>query len=732
MVATFRMVKALRDELAVAVGVTAKAGPCGWQGQVDPAGAGVAGFLKSLAHEAEAMLVKVVDVERPASRQESDALARTIAQEIAIGGRRIEVAYRDGLRLAPRVVPAPLDLSAPPLRQMSSDSVILAFGGSRGVTAAVVKELARRYRPRLVLIGTRPLPDDIDRLARLDPEGRRLLKQTLTREWKERLKGIKPIEIERKYRDTLLAIEAYETIRACEASGASVRYEPCDVRDEGRVREVVQSAARTYSRIDGVIFGAGTIEDKLIEDKTPESFARVFGIKAEGIFNVCKALEGIPLSFLAAFSSVAGRFGNRGQGDYAAANEVLSRFIGLVQAARPETRCVSLDWTGWSGVGLAARSGVIEVMEQAGFEALAPDDGARIFHEEIRFASGPTEIVIASAGLPVDRDGQMVADAGDARPFDPYAHAPGILLDAIVAYKPGAWLSARTTLEPSTSRWLRDHVINGAPLMPAVFGIEMMVEAASRLFPGLHLLGVRDLRLHLAVKVLRDRPTLLKITAVGHMGDTDDERLVRVRVTSDFAGPDGRTLITDRVHYTCDVRLGTAPPVAAAGDLALLARVSAPDAQPRLYGDGGTLPHGPAFQVIERVDGLDAHGVVASVAALDERLVFPDLNGHHLHTLPFAREAAFQSAGLWGMLQHGIFGLPHGCRALHHFGQPPAGTRLRVQVAPTAIDTVRLEYDIDLVGDDGRMYDRMEGFYTVNPVAAAEQGAEPATSGTPA
>ena len=134
----------------------------------------------------------------------------------------------------------------------------------------------------------------------------------------------------------------------------------------------------------------------------------------------------------------------------------------------------------------------------------------------------------------------------------------------------------------------------------------------------------------------------------------------------------------------------------------------------------GALFHGPAFQVIERVDGLDSGGVVASVATLDEHLVLPDLNGHRLLTLPFAREAAFQSAGLWGILQHGNFGLPHGCRALHHFGLPPAGTRLRVRVASTAIDAVRLEFDIDLIGDDGRLYDRMEGFYTVNPLAAAE------------
>jgi hypothetical protein len=332
-----------------------------------------------------------------------------------------------------------------------------------------------------------------------------------------------------------MAIEAFRTLQACEAAGASVSYEPCDVRDERRVRELVKGVTRQNGRIDGVIFGAGTIEDKLIEDKAPESFDRVFGVKAEGIFNVYKALEGIPLSFLAAFSSVAGRFGNRGQGDYAAGNEVLARFVGLMQAARPDTRCVAFDWTGWSEVGLAARSGVIELLEQAGLEALSPAEGARFFHEEIVFGSGPEEIVIANAGLPVDKDGQMVPEPGGVPPEMAGQHRAGVFLGALHGYRKGAWLSASTTLDPTTDPWLRDHVIEGAPLMPAVFGIEMMVEAACRLVPGLHLWGVRDLK-HLAVKVLKDRPTTLKVAAVVRTGDHDDETSC-VRVTSTSSGP---------------------------------------------------------------------------------------------------------------------------------------------------------------------------------------------------
>jgi len=717
--ASFRAIKALKGELEAAVAVTAMAGPYGWRGQLlDPAGAGVAGLIKTLGHEAPTTLVKAIDVERPATRDEAAHVAATVLREIERGGTRTEVAYRDGLRLVPRAVQEPLDLSGAPVRTLGAESVIVAFGGSRGVTAAVVKDLARRCRARLVLVGTRPQPSNIAELAALDADGLKQLKRKIAQGWKARVTGVKPVEIERRYTAVLQSIEAYRTQEACTASGAAASYHACDVRDAAAVRNLVRGVLRQHGRLDGVIFGAGTIEDKLIEDKALESFDRVFGVKAEGIFNVYKALDGVPLTFLAAFSSVAGRFGNAGQADYAAGNEVLARFVGLMQAARPESRCVAIDWTGWDEVGLAARSGVIEFMKQQGFEALSPAEGARFFHEEVAHGRGPEEVVIASMGLPIDRDGQLTAvlHGVPAGPAD--AARVGVFVEGVTAHAPGAWLTARVRVEPATDRWLSDHVIDGAPLVPAVFGIEMMAEAASLLFPGLHLKGIRDLRLHRAIKVLKGRTVALKVRAVARAGDTDDERMVRVQVLSDFVGPDGRVLVADREHYTGEVLLSLRPPVAGRGDPHALAGVAAETAVPPLYGEGGALPHGPTFRVIERVEGLDGQGVVASVALLDEGRALPSLNGHHLLTMPFAREAAFQSAGLWGILRHGNFGLPHGCRALHHFGTPPPGTRLVVRAVPTVVDPVRIEYDIDVLGDDGRLYDRMEGFYTVNPLAA--------------
>ena len=62
-----------------------------------------------------------------------------------------------------------------------------------------------------------------------------------------------------------------------------------------------------YGRIDGVVYAAGVIEDKLVADKDPESFARVYGTKVDGARSVLDALDqcGAGPRFVVLFGSIA-------------------------------------------------------------------------------------------------------------------------------------------------------------------------------------------------------------------------------------------------------------------------------------------------------------------------------------------------------------------------------------------------------------------------------------------
>ena len=66
----------------------------------------------------------------------------------------------------------------------------------------------------------------------------------------------------------------------------------------------------------------------------------------------------MPLGATVVFSSVAGRFGNAGQTDYSAANNLLCAMSSALRRARPETRAIAIDWTAWGGIGMATRGSI--------------------------------------------------------------------------------------------------------------------------------------------------------------------------------------------------------------------------------------------------------------------------------------------------------------------------------------------------------------------------------------
>ena len=83
-----------------------------------------------------------------------------------------------------------------------------------------------------------------------------------------------------------------------------------------------------------------------------------------------------------AFSSVAGRFGNVGQTDYCAANDLLCKLTSNLRRSRPDTRGIALDWTAWGGIGMATRGSIPTMMAAAGIDMLPAggrhrDDPAR-------------------------------------------------------------------------------------------------------------------------------------------------------------------------------------------------------------------------------------------------------------------------------------------------------------------------------------------------------------------
>src|SRR5262249_3584333 len=157
-------------------------------------------------------------------------------------------------RLAPRLTRAEADSALAELL-IGDDSVVLVTGGARGITARVAVALAERHRCRLELVGRSPLPASDD-----DPElGACADAPALRRVLAPRLRV--PAQIEAECARILAAREIRATLAAIERAGGRAAYHACDVRDPDAFGAVIDDIYARHGRIDGVIHGAGIIED---------------------------------------------------------------------------------------------------------------------------------------------------------------------------------------------------------------------------------------------------------------------------------------------------------------------------------------------------------------------------------------------------------------------------------------------------------------------------------------
>ena len=85
------------------------------------------------------------------------------------------------------------------------------------------------------------------------------------------------------------------------------------------------------------------------------------------------------------FSSIAGRFGNGGQTDYSAANDLLCKSASHMRRDG-HTRGIAIDWTAWAQIGMASRGSIPKMMEVAGIEMLPADVGVPVVRRELAAA----------------------------------------------------------------------------------------------------------------------------------------------------------------------------------------------------------------------------------------------------------------------------------------------------------------------------------------------------------
>jgi 3-oxoacyl-(acyl-carrier-protein) synthase/NAD(P)H-dependent flavin oxidoreductase YrpB (nitropropane dioxygenase family) len=388
----FAMVRAFGPSLAASgtggwlVNVTGLDGAFGLGrgGDVEPMG--THGVARSAGREWGALRVTCVDLDPVLDPTD---LAGALAGELSAERTAlpIDVGLGSGGRV--QLVTEPAEARHESLR-LPDDALILATGGGAGITAAILESLVASIRaPRVVVVGRSTLTPAEDETSPGAVE-ETTIRETLVR--RAVAAGLPPASVERELARRLRRQELRRNLDALEALGAEVHYESLDVTDGAAFDALISRVYRRWGRIDGVIHGAGIVRDRLIRSKTRASFDEVFATKVAPARVLEHALRPDALRFVLFLSSVAGRFGNVGQADYAAANQVLSALAWRLSRLWPHVRTLAVDWGPWEA-GMVGE-GLRRLYLERGIRPIPTSEGVRLCLEELAGA-GPPEVVLA-------------------------------------------------------------------------------------------------------------------------------------------------------------------------------------------------------------------------------------------------------------------------------------------------------------------------------------------------
>jgi NAD(P)-dependent dehydrogenase (short-subunit alcohol dehydrogenase family)/acyl carrier protein len=350
---------------------------------------GVPGLMRSVARERHDALVRAVELEASDLDGDLGPVSEALVDELLDLDAPAALSWAGGQRTT-RVVGEAADLAVPGEIGLGPEAVVVITGGARGITARVAEGLARANPCRLVLVGRSALPTTDEDPRTAVAEDRHALRRALLEIGE--LKS--PHDIEAACNRIEAAREMRASIEVLESFGATVDYRSLDVRSP-EFGALLDEVCAEHGRLDGVIHGAGVLDDHFLRDKTAEGFDRVYGTKVDGARAILDRIDG-GLRFVVLFGSVSGVFGNRGQCDYSAANDALDT-LARTHDGREGCRVVSIDWGPWGGGGMVSPELEREYARR-GIGLVDPDDGVLALLHEVAEAvagrPGPAQLVV--------------------------------------------------------------------------------------------------------------------------------------------------------------------------------------------------------------------------------------------------------------------------------------------------------------------------------------------------
>ena len=636
-----------RGGSAIVRTITRLGGQFGFDGiadDMDAISGGFAGLAKTARHEWPEVDCRAIDFDPHAD-------VGTLVQEITTMGPPELGINRSG-RWA-------VELRDTPVRSFNREfldesDVVVISGGARGITATAAIALAESFKCSLVLLGRSPTPTvEPDWLQKLSDETQ--IKHALS----ARLNGVdSPREIARRYQEVRAQREIRQTLSQILSAGARVTYRSVNICDGAAVAGALAQIRSDFGPITGIVHGAGIIEDRLIEQKTDEQFERVVSTKVSGIQNLLSATKNDPLKIIALFSSSTGRFGRKGQIDYAVANEVLNKIAQQQARQRAACRVVALNWGPWEG-GMVT-PGLAQVFENEGIGLIPLADGAQFLLQELSASDGAVEVV---AGVWNEGNSQTQPASSDSH---------------------GLTQAFEREIGLSTMPVLASHVIDDKPVLPLVLHIEFLAHAAMHCNPGLMFHGVDELDLLKGMSLEPSESRLAQVF-VGKVRKRDEFFSVPVELRSRVGT---REFVHSRAEIVLASRLPAAPATSAGITLEPYRQSPAEFYEMILF-------HGPELRGLSVVEGMEelAFSAKARTAPPPSQWLKQPLRSAWLAD-PLALDCAFQAMVLWGVQYLGAPNLPSGLRRYRQFRRefPSGEVHIAARIVNNGSGIVRADF----------------------------------------
>jgi len=422
----------------------------GWNGQVHPASGPIAGMLKAVSREFPAAQVATVCTR---SLSLDNALHRVFVEQLQ-GNHENELVYDNATRLVRRLRRPFCDAEFKPQIVLDENSVVVATGGARGVTAVMVDALLCDHGCTVVALGRSELEAGPAALDDTDVEGE--FYDRFIRENPEATAA----DMKNAYERARTRWEAHRTIQHLSTLDGHIEYMVADVTDSEQVAKVIERVASKFGRVDLLVHGAGIQVSKRLEHRSLTDFRRTFSVKVSGLRNLvdhCRKQFGRTVS-THVLTSAYSVFGNDGQHDYGAANETLDRLCGLSKI-HPDQNWSSIAWLAWDGIGMTRGSEYRALAKQRGLSGLNVETGQHVFREVF---SGKTKSEI---NVPITEAEHVRYQVKTIPP--PTESFKGRVIELSVNL--------------STIQCLHYHKVQGSPTLPGAWILERMVDAGLQL-----------------------------------------------------------------------------------------------------------------------------------------------------------------------------------------------------------------------------------------------------------